>query len=99
MEGSTGRQHHMWVTMEKIQFVGACNPSTDPGRKPLSHRYGGGHYLGMCVFRQYCTYVNCVSCGIYMYVCVSEYVHDWQIHGSNVNEISIAIIRNHTILE
>ena len=34
-----------------------------------------------------------------MYVCVSEYVHDWQIHGRNVNEISIAIfIRNHTIL-
>ena len=34
-----------------------------------------------------------------MYVCVSEYVHDWQIHGCNVNEISIAVfIRNHTIL-
>ena len=27
-----------WVTMERIQFVGACNPPTDPGRKPLSHR-------------------------------------------------------------
>ena len=51
--------------------------------------------------RQYCsTCVNCVSCGIYMYVCVSEYVHNWRIHGSNVNEISIAIfIRNHTILK
>ena len=35
-----------------------------------------------------------------MYMCVSEYVHDWQIHGSNVNEISIAIfIQNHTILK
>ena len=21
-----------------------------------------------------------------MYVCVNEYVHDWQIHSSNVNE-------------
>ena len=31
---------HTWVTIEKIQFVGACNPPTDPGRKPLSHRYG-----------------------------------------------------------
>ena len=28
-----------WVTMERIQFVGACNPPTDPGRKPLSHRF------------------------------------------------------------
>uniref|UniRef100_A0A915HKX7 Dynein heavy chain, cytoplasmic n=1 Tax=Romanomermis culicivorax TaxID=13658 RepID=A0A915HKX7_ROMCU len=27
-----------WVTLERIQFVGACNPPTDPGRKPLSHR-------------------------------------------------------------
>ncbi|XP_011404630.2 PREDICTED: cytoplasmic dynein 1 heavy chain 1-like [Amphimedon queenslandica] len=29
---------HTWVTIERIQFVGACNPPTDPGRKPLSHR-------------------------------------------------------------
>lgn len=28
-----------WVHLERIQFVGACNPPTDPGRKPLSHRY------------------------------------------------------------
>lgn len=28
-----------WVTMERIQFVGACNPPTDPGRVPLSHRF------------------------------------------------------------
>ena len=27
-----------WVTLERIQFVGACNPPTDPGRKALSHR-------------------------------------------------------------
>lgn len=27
-----------WVKLERIQFVGACNPPTDPGRKPLSHR-------------------------------------------------------------
>uniref|UniRef100_A0A1X7TFB3 Uncharacterized protein n=1 Tax=Amphimedon queenslandica TaxID=400682 RepID=A0A1X7TFB3_AMPQE len=30
---------HTWVTIERIQFVGACNPPTDRGRKPLSHRY------------------------------------------------------------
>ena len=28
-----------WVTLERIQFVGACNPPTDPGRKPLSLRF------------------------------------------------------------
>eukprot|EP00124_Ichthyophonus_hoferi_P001082 Ihof_evm1s50 gene=Ihof_evmTU1s50 len=30
---------HTWVHMERIQFVGACNPPTDPGRKPLSPRF------------------------------------------------------------
>ena len=28
-----------WVTLERIQFVGACNPPGDPGRIPLSHRF------------------------------------------------------------
>ncbi|CAF4132742.1 unnamed protein product, partial [Rotaria sp. Silwood2] len=28
-----------WVKLERLQFVGACNPPTDPGRKPLSHRF------------------------------------------------------------
>jgi dynein heavy chain 1 len=28
-----------WVTLDRIQFVGACNPPTDPGRKPLAHRF------------------------------------------------------------
>ncbi|TPX59802.1 hypothetical protein PhCBS80983_g02245 [Powellomyces hirtus] len=28
-----------WVRLERIQFVGACNPPTDPGRVPLSHRF------------------------------------------------------------
>ncbi|KAL6478123.1 hypothetical protein MHYP_G00139580 [Metynnis hypsauchen] len=28
-----------WVKLERIQFVGACNPPTDPGRKPLSYRF------------------------------------------------------------
>ncbi|KAG9509180.1 Dynein heavy chain, cytoplasmic, partial [Fragariocoptes setiger] len=30
---------HMWVKTERIQFVGACNPPTDAGRKPLSLRF------------------------------------------------------------
>jgi dynein heavy chain 1 len=30
---------HSSVRLERIQFVGACNPPTDPGRKPLSHRF------------------------------------------------------------
>ena len=28
-----------WVTMERIQFVGACNPPTDAGRTPLGLRF------------------------------------------------------------
>ncbi|AOA62171.1 Dynein heavy chain [Komagataella phaffii] len=30
-----------WVTLENIQFVAACNPSTDPGRNKLSPRIVG----------------------------------------------------------
>ncbi|KAK3093975.1 hypothetical protein FSP39_022394 [Pinctada imbricata] len=30
---------HTWVKFERMQFVGACNPPTDPGRKPLTHRF------------------------------------------------------------
>lgn len=30
---------NQWVRLERIQFVGACNPPTDPGRKPLSMRF------------------------------------------------------------
>lgn len=26
---------HTWVKLERIQFVGACNPPTDAGRHPL----------------------------------------------------------------
>ena len=33
---STDRQ---WIKLERIQFVGACNPPTDIGRKPLSPRF------------------------------------------------------------
>ncbi|EAR94592.2 dynein heavy chain, cytoplasmic protein (macronuclear) [Tetrahymena thermophila SB210] len=28
-----------WISLERIQFVGACNPPTDTGRKPLSARF------------------------------------------------------------
>ena len=28
-----------WVKLERVQFVGACNPPTDPGRTLLSHRF------------------------------------------------------------
>jgi len=28
-----------WVSLERIQFVGACNPPTDSGRSPLSQRF------------------------------------------------------------
>ena len=32
-------QDKQWVTLERIQFVGACNPPTDAGRHPLSDRF------------------------------------------------------------
>lgn len=28
-----------WVYLKRVQIVGACNPPSDPGRKPLSHRF------------------------------------------------------------
>lgn len=28
-----------WVTLERVQFVGACNPPTDAGRVPMSNRF------------------------------------------------------------
>jgi dynein heavy chain 1 len=28
-----------WVTLDRIQFIGACNPPTDPGRTPLGLRF------------------------------------------------------------
>lgn len=30
---------NVWLTLHKVQFVGACNPPTDPGRFPLTHRF------------------------------------------------------------
>ena len=40
-----------FVRLERIQFVGACNPPTDPGRKPLAHRL----YIYLSI------YLNCLS--------------------------------------
>ena len=33
------RSDKTWVTLERIQFVGACNPPTDAGRSPLGARF------------------------------------------------------------
>ena len=30
---------NMWINVEDVQVVGACNPPTDPGRVPLSARF------------------------------------------------------------
>lgn len=35
----TKKMSPTWVRLERIQFVGACNPPTDPGRVPLAHRF------------------------------------------------------------
>ncbi|EDQ85850.1 uncharacterized protein MONBRDRAFT_11532 [Monosiga brevicollis MX1] len=31
-------EDHTWVRLQRIQFVGACNPPTDPGRVPMDSR-------------------------------------------------------------
>ncbi|ORY81439.1 dynein heavy chain, cytosolic [Protomyces lactucae-debilis] len=33
------QQDQAWVSLERIQFVGACNPPTDVGRTPFSQRF------------------------------------------------------------
>eukprot|EP00928_Gymnodinium_smaydae_P025254 TRINITY_DN20180_c0_g1_i4.p1 TRINITY_DN20180_c0_g1~~TRINITY_DN20180_c0_g1_i4.p1 ORF type:complete len:4280 (-),score=1133.62 TRINITY_DN20180_c0_g1_i4:296-13135(-) len=30
---------NQWVQVERVQFLGACNPPTDPGRHPMSDRF------------------------------------------------------------
>ena len=37
--GGFWRSSGEWVRIERVQFVGACNPPTDPGRVPLSLRF------------------------------------------------------------
>ena len=37
--GTKGAAKNQWVTLQRVQFVGACNPPTDPGRVPLSLRF------------------------------------------------------------
>ena len=53
-----------WVTMERIQFVGACNPPTDPGRKPLSHRLVTLSFYSW-KFGIVLRIGNCIGIGIY----------------------------------
>lgn len=38
-QGFWNTKEHLWVHIENIQFVAACNPPTDPGRVPLSMRF------------------------------------------------------------
>ncbi|KAJ3322044.1 hypothetical protein HDV06_003645 [Boothiomyces sp. JEL0866] len=33
------RSDRVWVTIERVQIIGACNPPTDPGRVVLSNRF------------------------------------------------------------
>lgn len=37
--GGFWRADCTWVSLHRIQFVGACNPPTDAGRVPLSLRF------------------------------------------------------------
>ena len=38
-QGGFWRDDNVWVKINRIQFVGACNPPTDAGRVDMSHRF------------------------------------------------------------
>lgn len=38
-QGGFWRNDNVWVKINRIQFVGACNPPTDAGRVAMSHRF------------------------------------------------------------
>jgi len=38
-QGGFWRSDNIWVKINRIQFVGACNPPTDAGRVEMSHRF------------------------------------------------------------
>lgn len=38
-QGGFWRSDNIWVKINRIQFVGACNPPTDAGRVSMSHRF------------------------------------------------------------
>ena len=38
-QGGFWREDNTWVKINRIQFVGACNPPTDAGRFSMSHRF------------------------------------------------------------
>jgi dynein heavy chain 1, cytosolic len=37
--GGFWRSDNVWIKLNRIQFVGACNPPTDAGRVQMSHRF------------------------------------------------------------
>lgn len=37
--GGFWRSDNLWIKINRIQFVGACNPPTDAGRVEMSHRF------------------------------------------------------------
>lgn len=37
--GGFWRSDNVWIKINRIQFVGACNPPTDAGRVEMSHRF------------------------------------------------------------
>ncbi|KAF8367390.1 dhc-1 [Pristionchus pacificus] len=39
MNGFYRTSDHSWVSLERVQFVGACNPPTDAGRHPMTLRF------------------------------------------------------------
>ena len=38
-QGGFWRDDNIWIKINRIQFVGACNPPTDAGREVMSQRF------------------------------------------------------------
>lgn len=38
-QGGFWRSDNVWIKINRVQFVGACNPPTDAGRVEMSHRF------------------------------------------------------------
>ena len=62
-----------WVKLERIQFVGACNPPTDPGRKPLSHRCSTSTLTVNTLLKRHSIGMNSRATHL-MFVCRSAHV-------------------------
>lgn len=65
-QGGFWRHDNVWVKINRIQFVGACNPPTDAGRVAMSHRFLRHSPLLLVDFpeRSVSRFVPCLYCHV-----------------------------------